>query len=184
MTHAIHFLSTTLKDVPTSLCNYQLAVIEAVPAIFSNWRTVESSPTVPPTAVPNPPKLILSLPKPSPLRYPASTSKGGHVKYRVTTSRVVFKQQTPGITKGRQVEVNSKGGQELIAARTISRVASYPNLPPFNAQIQPIYEPVEARIRPRTVSHNLTTPSLSQALKAQILTHAASGRVQCWMLYW
>ena len=37
MTHAIHFLSAALKDVPTSICSSQLAAIEAVRKIFSNW---------------------------------------------------------------------------------------------------------------------------------------------------
>ena len=34
ITHAIQFLSAALKDVPTSLCDYQLTAIEAVRAIF------------------------------------------------------------------------------------------------------------------------------------------------------
>ena len=95
MTHTIHFLSAALKYVPTSLCNYQLAAIEAVRAIFSNCRTVESSPTVPPTAVPKSPKPILPLPEPPPIRYHVPTSKGDHGQDKVTTSRVAFKQQTP-----------------------------------------------------------------------------------------
>ena len=40
MTHAIHFLTTALKDVPTSICDSQLAAIEAVRAIFINGRTI------------------------------------------------------------------------------------------------------------------------------------------------
>ena len=67
MMHTIHFLYVALKYVPTSLCDYQLAAIESVRVIFANWRTVESSPTVPPTEVPNPSKPIASFPKPSPL---------------------------------------------------------------------------------------------------------------------
>ena len=47
MTHIIHFLTASLKDVPESLCDLQLASIEAVRAIFSKWRTVENNPTVP-----------------------------------------------------------------------------------------------------------------------------------------
>ena len=101
MMHAIHFLSEALRDVPTSQCDSQLAAIEAVHAIFENWRTVESSPNFPPTTVPNPPKLIVPLPKPSPLRYPAPTSKGDHGKDRVKNSKGAFKQQTPVIPKGR-----------------------------------------------------------------------------------
>ena len=173
MTQAIHILSTALKNVPISLFNTQLASIKAVPAIFSNWITVESSPTVPSTAVPNPPKPILQLPKPSPIRYPATTSKGGHGQNIVTNSKGAFKQQTPVTSKGKQVAVNSKGGQEPIAARTRSQVAPPPSLPPFEAQHQPLDAPVAARTRSRTVSQNFTNRSCSQALVAQILMHAA-----------
>ena len=172
MMHSIHFLSEALKDVPTSLCNYQLAATEAVCVIFSNWRTVESSPTVPPTAVPNPPKPIVPLPKSSPLCYSAPTSKGAHGKYRITTSKGDLIQLTPVIPKDRQVTVNYKGDQEPIAACTRSQVAYSPKLLPFKA-IQPLYEPVSARTRSRTLAHNYTTTSRSKSLVAQILTHAA-----------
>ena len=69
--------------------------------------------------------------------------------------------------------VNSKGYQETIAAHTRSRVAPSHNIPPFKAQIQPLDEPVAARTRSHTVSHNYTTTSRSRALAAQMLTHAA-----------
>ena len=36
MTHAIHFFTASLKDVPASICNSQLAAIDAVRAIFTN----------------------------------------------------------------------------------------------------------------------------------------------------
>ena len=172
MTNAIHFFSAALKDVPTSLCDYQLAAIEAVHAIFATCRTVESAPIVPPTAVPNPPTPIVRFPKPSPLRYPSPTSKDAHGKYRVTTSKGAFKQ-TSVILKVRQVAFNSRGDQEPIAARTRSQVALPPNISPFKAQIHPIDEPVAARKRSSTGLHHFTTPSLSRALAAQILTHAA-----------
>ena len=102
MTHAIKFLSVELKDVPTSLGDSKLASIEAVRAIFANWRTVESSPTIPPTEVPNPPKPIVPFPKPSPLRYPAPTPNGDHGKDKVTTYKGDFKQKTQLISKGRK----------------------------------------------------------------------------------
>ena len=92
MTHTIHFLSTALKYVPTSLCDSQIAAIEAVCTNFANWITIESSPTFPPKSVPKPPKPIVRFPKPSPLRYPAPTSKGKHDKDMVTTSKGTFKQ--------------------------------------------------------------------------------------------
>ena len=173
MTHAKHLLYAVLKDVPTTVYNYQLAAMEDVRAILSNWRTFEASPTVPPTAVPNPPKPIIPLPKPSLLRYPSPTSKSDHGKYRVTTSKGAFKKQTPVIPKGIQLSVKCKGDQEPIAARTRSLVAPPPNFPPFKAQIQTLDEPVAARTRSCTVSHNFTTPSRSRSFLAQMMTHAA-----------
>ena len=95
MTHAIHFLSEDLKDVPTSLCHYQLADIKAVRKIFANWIIVESYTTVPSTAVPNPPKPLVPFPKICPIRYPAPTYKGDHGQDRLTTSKGALKQQTP-----------------------------------------------------------------------------------------
>ena len=151
MTHAIHFFSAALKDVLNSICDSQLASIECVRSIFANWRIVESLSSVSPKVVP-PPKSIVSLPKLSPLRYPATTSKGGQGRDRVTTSKGGFKQQTPVISKKTQVSANFKGDQEPIATRTRSRIASSANLPPFKA-IHPLSEPVTARTRPSTLSH-------------------------------
>ena len=131
MMYVIHFLSVVFKDVPTSLCDSQLAAIEYVRAIFANWITVKSYTTFLPTAVLNPPKPIVPLPKPSPIRYPAPTSKGGHVQDRVTASKVAFKQQAQITSKERQVEVNSKGDQEPISAHTRSRVAPPPPIFPL-----------------------------------------------------
>ena len=44
MTHAIHFLTAAIKDVPKIIWDSQLAAIAAVRAIFTNGRTIESSP--------------------------------------------------------------------------------------------------------------------------------------------
>ena len=156
MTHAIHFLSEALKYVPTSLCHYQLASIEAVRAIFANRINVDSYSTVPPIEIQNRPKPIVPFPKPSPLRYPELKSKSDHGKDSITTSKGAFKQQTPVIPKGRQVLVNSKVDQEPIAARTRSRVSPSSNLSPFKAQIQLLDELVQAQTRYRTVSQNYT----------------------------
>ena len=38
MTHAIQLLTAALKDVPASICNSQLAAIDAVRAIFINGK--------------------------------------------------------------------------------------------------------------------------------------------------
>ena len=138
MKHAIHFLSVVLKDVPNRICDSQLATIESVRAIFANWQAVDPLPTVYPTQVPNPPNPIVRLPKPSPLRFPAPTSKGDHGRDRVTTSKGDFKKQALVITKKHQVAVNSKGDQEPISVRTVSRVDPSPDIPPFEAQIQPL----------------------------------------------
>ena len=42
MTHAVQFLTAALKDVPASICNSQLAAIDAVRTIFSNG-TIKSN---------------------------------------------------------------------------------------------------------------------------------------------
>ena len=39
MTHTIHFLSAALKDVPSSICDSQLAAIEAVRTIAASWES-------------------------------------------------------------------------------------------------------------------------------------------------
>ena len=41
MAHAIQFLTAELKDVPASICNSQLAAIEAVRAIFTNGKIIK-----------------------------------------------------------------------------------------------------------------------------------------------
>ena len=40
MAHAIHFLTAALKDVPASICDSQLASIEAVRVIFTNGKKI------------------------------------------------------------------------------------------------------------------------------------------------
>ena len=100
MTHATHFLLAALKDVPSSLCNSQLADIEAVRAIFEKWRIVEASTTLRPTTLPYPPEPTVPLPNPPPIRYPVPTYKGNHGKYRAATSKGVPKQQAPVTSKG------------------------------------------------------------------------------------
>ena len=75
MTHAVNFLSTALKDVPTIICNSQLGAIEAVRTIFVNRRTLESLPPKNHTVLPHSTPLI---PRQAvvPVRYPTPTSKG------------------------------------------------------------------------------------------------------------
>ena len=80
---------------------------------------------------------------------------------------------SPVITKGRKVTVNSKGEQEPIADSTRSQVYLPSNLPPFEAHIQLIDETVSMRMGYCTVSHNFTTPSRSRYFSAQMLTNSA-----------
>ena len=68
--------------------------------------------------------------------------------------------------------VKSKGDQEPIAARTRSRVASSPKLPPLNS-INPLDEPVASQTRSITYSHNCTTASISRDLASHMLMHAS-----------
>ena len=46
MTHAIQFLTAAQKDVPASICNSQLAAIDAVRTIFSNGTIIKSEPKI------------------------------------------------------------------------------------------------------------------------------------------
>ena len=161
-----------LRETVKSLCDFQLTAIEAVRSIFAKCITVEASPTVRPTIVPQPPKPTVPLPNPPPIRYPAPTSKGAHGNNRVATSKGVLKQQAPVTPKGGQVPLNYKGDQEPVAARTRSRDAPPTSPLPFEAQHLPLDAPISVRTRSCTVLENMNNPSRSKALAAQILTHA------------
>ena len=110
ITHSIHFLSAALKDVPNSICDSQLAAIEAVRKIFAKLRTVESLPPASPKVLP-PPKPIVPIRESAPIRYPAPTSKGDQGRNRVTTSKGASQQQPIIISKKIQVAANYKGDQ-------------------------------------------------------------------------
>ena len=172
MSHAIQFLSAALKYVPNSICNSQLAAIEAVRTIFANWQKIESLPPISPKVVPPPPKPIVPIRESAPIRYPAPTSKGEQGRDRVTTSKGASKQQTLIISKKSQVAANSKGYQEPIPAHTRSLIDSSAKILPFRA-IRTLGEPVAAQTRYNTLSHNYTTPSHSRAFAEQLLTHLA-----------
>ena len=86
MNHAIHFLSAALKDVPTSICDLQLAAIEAVRTIFENWRTIESSP-------PKKPVSSLIPRQEAPAGYPTPTYKGGQENHTAITYNVAVQQK-------------------------------------------------------------------------------------------
>ena len=168
MTQAIQFLLAALKDAPNSICNYQLATIEAFRKIFENCRTVESLTPASPKLVP-PTKPIVPIQESSPIRYPASTSKGDHDRDRVKTFKGASQQHTLISSKNTQVAANYKGDQEPISTLTRSRIDSA-NLPTFK-EIHPLSEPVAARTRSIKLYHNYTTPSQSRALATQLLTY-------------
>ena len=119
ITHAILLLSASLKDVPTRICDSQLAEIEAVRKIFVNWRTLKYLPPQKPTVLPLIPRQAVV-----PVRYPKPTSKGGQENNTAITSKGVVQQQVITIPKIKQVTINSKGDQEPIAKRTRSRIES------------------------------------------------------------
>ena len=152
----MHAAYSVLDNDTGKLINY--GQLRKHPNYKETWNKYFSNEiqTVPFTAVPNPPKLIVAFPKPSPICYPAPTSKGYHDQDRVTTTKGAFKQQTPVTLKGQKVAFNHKVDQEIIAARARSQFAHPPSLPPFEVQHQPLDAPVAARTRSRTVSQNFT----------------------------
>ena len=170
ITHAIHFLSAALKDVPTSICDSQLAAIEAVRTIFANWLTVESLPPESPKVLTHP-KPVVPLQTSSPLRYPVPTSKGGQSRDRVTTSKGASQQQPLTISKNTIIAANSKGDQKTISTHTISRIASAN--PPYFHKIQTLNEPIADRKKSITLDNKYTTLSHSLSLAAQLLMHVA-----------
>ena len=64
-----------------------------------------------------------------------------------------------------------KGDQEPFSARTRSRAPPPPSPLTFDSQHLHLDAPVSARTISRTVSVNMTTPSRSRSLAAQIMTH-------------
>ena len=115
MTHAIQFLTAALKDVPASICDSQLAAIEAVREIFTNGRTLESSPHKKPISPLIPRQEALA-------RYPTPTSKGGQENHTDITSKGAVQQKVITIPKKAQVKINSADDQEPIARRTRSSI--------------------------------------------------------------
>ena len=79
MTHAIHFLSEALRDVPTRICDSKLAAIEAIQEIFGNWQTLESLPPEAHEVLPHPTPVIPRQAV-APVSYPTPTSNGDQEK--------------------------------------------------------------------------------------------------------
>ena len=70
MAHAIQFLTAALKDVPASICDSQLASIEALREIFTNGKKIKS--------IPHKTSKVPLIPRQAaPERYWTPTSKGG-----------------------------------------------------------------------------------------------------------
>ena len=92
MTHAIHFLTAALKDVPTSICYSQLAAIESVREIFTNGRTRESSP--------HKKSIGPLIPRQeAPARYRPPTSKSVQENHTAITSKDTVQQTVHTIPK-------------------------------------------------------------------------------------
>ena len=58
MTHTTNLLSSAIKDDPARICDSQLAAIEAVRTIFSNWQIVKSLPPESPKVLPHPTPVV------------------------------------------------------------------------------------------------------------------------------
>ena len=172
MTHAIHFLSAALKYVPTSICNSQLAEIEAVRKIFANWRALEYLPTKAHTVLPHSAPLIPRQ-EVAPLRYATPTSKFDQEKQTTITSKGVVQQKLLPIPKNTQAAIKSKGYKEPIAKRNRSSINSAN--PPTIQATQTLTEPIATRTKYRTLSQKYTTLSHSRALAEKLLTHVANS---------
>ena len=81
MKHAILFLTAALKDAPTSICDSQLASIEAVREIFTNGKIIKST-----------------THKSSPA--PFIPRQAAPARYRIPTSKGVQKNQPAKTSKG------------------------------------------------------------------------------------
>ena len=143
MTHAIHFLTAALKDVPTGICDSQLAAIEAVRAIFTNGKTVKSTPHKTSQAP-------LITRQSDPARYRTPTSKGGQENQPAKNSKGEIQQTVHTITKKKNITINSADDQEPIAIRTISSIDTEKLRP-----VQVIHNSSEL-IANRTISRTLT----------------------------
>ena len=113
MTHAIKVLAAALKDFPESICNSQLAVIDAVREIFTNGRIkpIQNKTTRAP----------LIQRQAAPERYQVSTFKGYQENQPATTSKGALKQAVHTFPKNKHITINSVDDQEPIARRSISR---------------------------------------------------------------
>ena len=129
MTHTIHFLSAALKDVPTSICDSQLAAIESVRTIFTNWQTLESLRTKKPTVLP-----LIPTQAVAPVRYLTPTSKGGQENQMAVTSKGVVQQKVLTIPKKSTSSNQLQGGpgayhQPYQIKHRLSKLSDHPSNP-------------------------------------------------------
>ena len=98
MTHAMQFLIASLKDVPASICNSQLAAIDAVKAIFTNGtiKPIQNKTTRAP----------LIKRQADPERYRVPTSKGDQENQPATTSKGALKQTVHIFPKNKNITIN------------------------------------------------------------------------------
>ena len=114
MAHAIQFLTFALKDVPTNICDSQIAAIEAARAIFTNGETIKPIQTKT-TRAPLIPRQA------APERYRTPTSKGDQDNQPAILSKSALQQTVDTITKKIKKKINSVDDQEPIAKSTRSR---------------------------------------------------------------
>ena len=114
MTHEIQFLTSAPKDVPESICNSQLAAIDAVRAIFTIGKTIKPiqnkttiAPLIPRQAVPE--------------QYRIPTSKGYQENQPATTSKGALQQTVHTFQKNKNITIKSVDDQEPISRITRSR---------------------------------------------------------------
>ena len=117
MTHTIQFFTAALKDVPASICNSQLAAIDAVRTIFSNG-TIKSKQS----KISQSP---LNKYEARPEKYQLPTSKGDQVEKPAIISKGVLKAKFHTKQNIKKVTINKVDDQEPISRRTRSNKSNH-----------------------------------------------------------
>ena len=135
MAHAIQFLTAALKDVPASICNSQLAAIDAVRTIFSNG--IIKSNQIQKSQSP------LKKYEARPEKYRLPTSKGDQVEKPAIISKGVLKGT---VHTKKIVTINKVDDQEPISRRTRSRENNQPGI-----NLKMASEPISQRTRSKNL---------------------------------
>ena len=148
MKHAIQFLTAALKDVPASICDSQLAAIDAVRVIFTNGtiKPIHNKTTRAP--------LIKRQAEPEIYRVP--TSKGDQENQPATTCKGALKQTVHIFPKNKDITINTVDHQKPISRRTRSSK--------ITETLQNTTKPIVQRTRSKTFEQKYTTPSHSRAI--------------------